>query len=129
MDANIRQHAVFNAQAKRIYEILLDTAAFSAFTGGAAAQIDPRAGGAFSMFGGMIAGRTIELAPYRRIVQAWRVGNWPEGVYSIVRFDLDTVGAATRLTLTQTGFPEDDREHLASGWPARYFEPLRAYLG
>jgi hypothetical protein len=39
------------------------------------------------MFGGDISGRNVELVPGRRAVQAWRSNAWPEGVYSIVRFE------------------------------------------
>jgi Activator of Hsp90 ATPase homolog 1-like protein len=56
------------------------------------ANIDPAAGGAFSMFGRVIMGRNIELIPNQRIVQAWRPTRWDPGVYSIVKFELKTAG-------------------------------------
>jgi len=124
----IQQSAVFKAKAKRLYDILLDSKEFAAFTGGKEARIDPAAGGAFSMFDGMISGRNVDLVPAKRIVQAWRVGNWDEGVYSIVRFDIADEGTGARLTVTHVGFPEEHRPHLTSGWQARYFEPMAAYL-
>src|SRR5882672_8190241 len=99
MSATIHQVIRFKASAKRIYEALLDAKQFSQFSGGAPAQIDPAVGGPFSCFGGMITGRNIELKPNARIVQAWRAGNWPDGVYSVVRFELTGEGAATTLTL------------------------------
>jgi len=74
-------------------------------------------------------GRNIELVPNRRIVQAWRPRNWPDGVYSIVRFELKKAGAGTRLVLDQTGIPPGHRGHLNTGWRARYWRPLREYLG
>ena len=77
----------------------------------------------------MISGRNIELKPNARIVQAWRAGNWPEGVYSVVRFELTGEGAATTLTLDQSGFPEEQREHLDGGWRKMYWEPLQKHLG
>jgi uncharacterized protein YndB with AHSA1/START domain len=76
---------------QRIYEILLDSKQFAAFTG-MLANIDPAAGGAFSMFGRVIMGRNIELIPNQRIVQAWRPTRWDPGVYSIVKFELKTAG-------------------------------------
>lgn len=60
----------------------------SGFSGGLPAEIEPQAGGAFKCFGGQITGRIIELVPNRRIVQAWHVATWPEGVYSVVKFEL-----------------------------------------
>src|ERR1700752_2468201 len=103
MSASIHQVIRFKASPKRIYEALLDARQFSQFTGGAPPQSDPAAGGPFSCFGGMISGRNIELKPNARIVQAWRAGNWPEGVYSVVRFELTGEGATTTLTFDQSG--------------------------
>jgi hypothetical protein len=47
---------------QRIYDALLDAKQFAAFSG-APAEIDPKAGGAFSMFGGQIAGRISSSYP------------------------------------------------------------------
>jgi activator of HSP90 ATPase len=128
MSDPIHQVVVIKADPRRVYDALLDSRQFSAFTGGAPAEIDPREGASFSCFGGMITGRNIELRPARRIVQAWRAGNWPEGVYSIVRFELEPEGSDTRLTLDHAGFPAGNADHLESGWPKMYWEPLKKYL-
>jgi activator of HSP90 ATPase len=124
----IRQEVVLEASPKRIYETLLDARQFSEFTGGAPAAIASEAGGAFSCFNGMITGRNVELIPNQRIVQAWRAGNWPEGVYSIVRFELNAQGSDTKLTLDHTAFPDGAAEHLDGGWHKMYWEPLKKYL-
>jgi len=129
----IHQEVVFGASPKRLYDALLDAKQFSEFTGGAAAEIDPKVGGAFSCFGGVITGRNIELLPNQRIVQAWRVAIWPEGVYSIVKFELQPQGSSTRVVMDQAGFPEQMRAHLNGeeangGWQRQYWEPLKKYL-
>lgn len=87
-------------------------------------------GGALSLFDGMITGQTVELVPNQRIIQVWRAGNWPAGTYSLVKFEL-TPAADDRTVLhfEQIGFPEDQREHLESGWKNKYWDPLKAYLG
>ena len=76
----------------------------------------------------MITGRNIELIPEQRIVQAWRVGNWPEGIYSIVKFELTADGTATKLVLDHTAFLEGAADHLDPGWHQMYWEPLKKYL-
>ena len=124
----IQQEILFRASPKRVYDALLDSRQFSEFTGGAVSEISHDPGGALLCFGGMITGRNVELVPDRRIVQAWRVGNWPEGVYSIVSFDLKAQGPDTLLTLRHAGFPEGTGEHLNSGWHKMYWEPLQKYL-
>jgi uncharacterized protein YndB with AHSA1/START domain len=116
MSKPIHQEVVFKANPARVYAVLTDAKQFSAFRGGAPAEIDGKLGGAFSCFGGMITGQNIELTADKRIVQAWRAGNWPEGIYSIVRMDLAKEGTATKLIFDHTGFPEGNREHLEGGW-------------
>ena len=73
-------------------------------------------------------GRNVELVPGKRIVQAWRAKNWPSDLYSLVTFTLKKAGRGARLTLDHTGISGGHSGHLSSGWKARYWGPLRAYL-
>jgi activator of HSP90 ATPase len=123
----LHQEVDFNANAQRIYEALLDSKQFAAFTG-MPAEIDPKVGGALKMFGGLIVGRNVELVPNQRIVQAWRPASWDPGVYSIVKFELKGQPSKTTVVLDHTGFPEGDFRHLDSGWYERYWEPLKRFL-
>ena len=127
MSKPIHQEIDFKASPKRIYEALMNDKEHGEFTGGPA-RISRDVGGAFSCHGGMVVGRNVELIPNERIVQAWRIGDWDEGVYSIVRFELKEQGSETRLILDHSGFPEGAGEHLEGGWHKMYWEPLRSYL-
>ena len=130
----IHQEVDFNANPKNLYGVLLSSKQFSEMTtrlGGftaTSANIDPTIGGAFSVFDGHIIGRFLELVPNQRIVEAWRVVTWPDGVYSIAKFELRPQGTGTHLVFDHTGFPEELREHLAEGWQQHYFEPLAKYV-
>ena len=124
---SLHQEITLEANPGRIYEILLDSAQFAKFTG-EKAEIGRDQGSAFSMFGGVIVGRNIELVPGQRIVQAWRPKYWNPGIYSLVRFELKAVGPKTMLALDHTGFPEGDFASLNSGWGDKYWEPLKKYL-
>ena len=124
---SLHQEIGLSASPKRIYQILLDSKLFSDFSG-EPAQIGKKEGDSFSMFGGVIVGRNIELAPDQRIVQAWRPTHWSAGVYSIVRFELKAQGAETALILDHTGFPEGDFASLNYGWKLKYWDPLKKYL-
>jgi activator of HSP90 ATPase len=137
---SIHQENVFKAGRSRVYEALTDTKQFNEITKIAAAkdpgislekvptEISREVGGTFTLFGGIILGRHIELVPNTRIVQAWRVVNWDPGVYSIVKFELVEQGTGTKIVFDHTGFPKGDAEHLASGWKAHYWEPLAKFL-
>ena len=123
----IHQEIDFTASPERLYQALLDNKQFSAFSG-QNATIDRKDGGTFTLFDGQITGRNIELVPNQRIVQAWRASDWPEGVYSIAKFELQTNGAGTHLVFNQTGFPEGLHDGLADGWEAHYWSLLKKYL-
>jgi activator of HSP90 ATPase len=71
----LHQEVDLKASPHRIYDILLDSKQFSAFSG-EPAEISREVGGTFSMFGGKIVGRNIELVLDQRIVQAWRPASW-----------------------------------------------------
>jgi len=124
----LHQEVTIKANPQRIYDALLDAKQFSTFTG-APAEISREAGGAFSMFGGRIVGRNVELVPHERIVQAWRPANWEPGIYSLVKFELKERNSETTVVLDHTGFPEGNFRHFDSGWYLRYWEPLKKYLG
>lgn len=127
MSAPIHQEVVFDAPPDRVFSALMQSEQHSAFTGGPA-EISAEPGGAFSCHGGVILGRTIEVAKDKRIVQAWRVKQWEEGVYSMIKIDLQPDGKKTRLVLDHTGVPEAARDHIDAGWHARYWEPLKKFL-
>ena len=124
----LHQEIDIDAPPSRIYDALLDARRFAAFTG-RPAEIDRSAGGAFSMFGGAIVGRNVELVPDVRIVQAWRPSDWEPGLYSLVRFQITARGAGATVVLDHTGFPEGSFRHLNPGWYSHYWDPLRKFLG
>lgn len=137
---SIHQETVLKASRNRVYEALTDARQFNEVTKIAAAKdprisleksptvMSPEVGGAFSLFGGIIAGRHLELVPNARIVQAWRVSHWAPGDYSIVKFELVEEGTGTRIVFDHTAFPKGAAETLASGWKAHYWEPLAKFL-
>jgi activator of HSP90 ATPase len=137
---SIHQETVFKASRNLVYEALTDTKQFNEVIKISAAkdpgislekvptEISREVGGAFTLFGGIILGRHIELVPNTRIVQAWRVVNWDPGVYSIAKFELVEQGTGTKIVFDHTGFPKGDAEHLATGWKAHYWESLAKFL-
>jgi len=137
---SIHQEVTFAASPKRVYDALTDAKQFQRVVelssamkthmpaGAPPAQISLEAGGSFSLFGGIIVGRHIELLPNQRIVQAWRPKYWEPGVYSVVHFELAESGSGTKLTLDHRGFPDGDGQTLLDGWNKNYWEPLQKFL-
>jgi activator of HSP90 ATPase len=123
----IHQEIDLNASPQKVYEALLDSKQFTEFSA-RAAEINREVGGAFSLFKGHIIGRNLELVPNQRIVQGWRVVTWPEGAYSIARFDLKPQGSGTHVVFDHIGFPEGLHDHLAQGWEENYWSLLKKYF-
>ena len=133
----IHQESVFKASRQRVYEALTETKQFDKLVklsgisdalGTKPTQISNEPGGAFTIFGGHIIGRQVELLRDERIVQAWRVVDWEPGWYSIARFNLVEQGAGTKIVFDHTGFPKGLGEHLASGWKEHYWDTLEKYF-
>jgi activator of HSP90 ATPase len=136
----IHQEVSFKARRRRVYAVLTDAHEFQevvALSGAVAsgkvrtnipARIGREPGAAFSIFGGFVGGRIIELVPDTRLVQAWRPQDWPPGVYSIVKFELVDQGAGTLLVFDQAGFPASDADQLAQGWKMNYWQPMAKVL-
>jgi activator of HSP90 ATPase len=139
-DESIHDERIFRASRKRIYEALTNTAQFDKMThdvqateGGDSSNAPPTeisrdAGGEFTLFGGRIVGRHIELVPNERIVQAWRAASWKPGIYSIVKFELLEQGRDTKIVFDHTGFPKGMAAHLVEGWKDHYWQPLEKFL-
>jgi activator of HSP90 ATPase len=138
---SIHEEVEFAADCARIYRALTDTGAFDSLTrlGDAAALLtEPKAkataisdkvGGAFTLFGGYITGRNLQMIPGTRLVQAWRAASWDPGDYSVVRFELKHHGAAgCQIVFDHRGFPKGQGESLAHGWRVNYWEPLAKLL-
>jgi activator of HSP90 ATPase len=137
----IHQEATFTANPQRVYEALTDVRKFDRVVrlsdamkagypaGAAPTAIAPNEGGTFSLFGGYITGRHIELVPGKRVVQAWRTAKWKPGAYSIVSFVLTPDASGTKLIFDHTGFPDGEATSLAHGWHANYWEPMTKFFG
>jgi activator of HSP90 ATPase len=128
----IHQEAIINADPQAVYGVLTDGQKFAAATG-MPAQVSDREGETFTLFGGRVEGRQIELVPGQRIVQAWRFGAahpspWDSGVYSVVRFTLSGQEDGTRFVIDHTGVPTEWHEHISGGYPTFYQEPLERYF-
>ena len=127
MRTSLQEDIHLKASPQRIYGALLDAKQFAACTG-LPAQIDPKEGGAFSLFAGQIVGRNVELVSNQRIVQAWRPADWTPGIWSLVAFELKPQISGTNVSLDHKGFPVGDFDHLEWGWHAHYWEPLKKFL-
>jgi activator of HSP90 ATPase len=136
---SIHQEIQFDATLHRVYAALTTAAQFDAVSklgvaaksmklGSAATAIGVGAGDAFTLFGGYIVGRHLELVPDTRLVQAWREQSWEPGAFSLVKFQFSDDGAGTKLVFDHNGFPKGAGDHLSIGWYQDYWNPLAKFL-
>src|SRR5258708_28712808 len=83
----LHQEIDIKASRQRIYDALLDSKQFAAFSG-MPAEINREAGGTFSMFGGLIIGRNVYLCPMVRIVPASRLPLCEAGHFKLYKIYL-----------------------------------------
>lgn len=126
----------FRCRAGDLYEILMDENRWKGFTQ-SNAKISRDVGGEFSIFDGSVTGTNVELQEGKLIVQKWRFGNWPDGVYSTVKLTFEEPEpGVTIIKLVQTDVPEEDRygnetvvENTERGWRDLIFQRIRAIFG
>jgi activator of HSP90 ATPase len=124
---DIRQDIKIKATPHEIYEALIDSKKHAEFTG-ASAKISRKTGGSFSAYDEYSSGKNLELIPDRKIVQSWRASDWPEGHYSTVSYDLESIEGGTKIKFTQQGVPAEDAEDILEGWKDFYWKPLKKYF-
>ena len=113
------------ATPETVFALLTDPVEYVKWKG-RAAQLEPRAGGAFhvSFKDAAVRGEYVEVIPNRRVVFTWgwdapgaAVG--PGG--SIVEIELEPRGSGTRLHLVHRGLPAAEVASHTAGWD--YFLP------
>jgi uncharacterized protein YndB with AHSA1/START domain len=136
----IRQEVTLDAGPQRVYQALTSTKDFDSITrlsdgaellnaaGAKPTSISTEVGGSFTLFGGYITGRHLEMVPGERLVQAWRAGSWKTGGFSIAAFYLTAERGKTKVTFEHRGFPNGNGVSLAHGWHSHYWAPLAKFL-
>jgi activator of HSP90 ATPase len=111
-----------------IYNAWLSSEGHTAMTG-SPAEVNAEIGGTFKAWEGYIWGKTLEMEPHRRILQAWRTSEFPEDSSDSrveIRFEESSDGV--KVTLTHTDIPEGQADNYKQGWEDFYFTPMRKYL-
>ena len=77
----------FNTSADQLYTTFVDPQRVAAFTRGHPREFSPTEGGKFSLFGGNVEGSFKVLEKEKKIVQNWRLSDWPAGMICLLRDD------------------------------------------
>jgi activator of HSP90 ATPase len=118
----------FKCTAEELFLTLTEERRVNAFTR-CDSQVDPVGGGQFTLFGGNITGKFIEIETDKKIVQKWRFKDWPSEHYSTVTIELVQEVDCTRLNLTQLGVPDSDYDRTNEGWHRYYWDSIKSTFG
>jgi len=124
----VHHEVEFSVNPTEVYDAYLDSRRHSRFTG-QSAKMSRKEGGRFTAGDDYISGTNVELVPGKRIVQAWRASEWPDGVYSVLRLELKSKGKGTRMVVDHVGIPDKFRDGVDQGWYEFYWNPMKAYFG
>lgn len=127
MCKTIKQKVSFKASPQKVYDALAKSKTHSSFTG-ERASISRQVGGKFSAYSGYISGINVDLKPGKRIVQAWRASDFPEGIFSMASFTLSPKKGGTELVLTHRGVPKELIPGIEKGWREFYWERMKRYF-
>jgi predicted enzyme related to lactoylglutathione lyase/uncharacterized protein YndB with AHSA1/START domain len=105
------------------YEMLMDSEKHTQITG-QEAKIGREVNQEFSAYDGHITGFNVELQKDRKIVQKWRMKDWPEHHHSLVAISFRKVANGTKVTLTQSGVPGDKYAFIWEGWYNFYWNKM-----
>ena len=73
--------------------------------------------------------RAIAQVEGAKIVEKWRMKDWPAGHESLVTITLTAAGSDTKLKLVQTGVPADEAARTEYGWRVQMFQRLKMVFG
>ncbi len=128
MKNGFKLSAIIPATPAEIYKSWLSGKGHSAMTG-STAKVTGKVGVKFSAWDGYISGRTLELEPDRRIVQAWRTSEFPDDAPdSHLEVFLEETNTGTKMTITHTEIPPGQADSYKQGWKDFYFKPMKEYF-
>lgn len=117
----------FPAPPQVVYDTWLDSEGHAAITESPATASN-EVGGDFTVHGGDINGKNLELVPGKLIRQSWRAQQSTDSdLDSELEITLEPEGTGTRLTLKHTNLMGNGT-HYKTGWVEHYFEPMKAYF-
>lgn len=130
MAKTITQKIVFkNAKAGALYDMFLNAKQHSAITGGNPAKISAKEGSSFSVHGGYVVGKNLQLIKGKLIVQSWFGSDWDRAeLDSIFILRFDQQGKDAILHMTHANVPDKNADGIKKGWTDYYWSPWKKLM-
>lgn len=122
----------FRTTAEEMYQTFVDPQRLAAFTRSPPKVFEgAKTGGKFELFGGNVSGEYLELEKPKKIVQSWRLSQWPAGHYSKlqIEFDQNDVDHVTVMRVTWEGVPVGQEEVTKRNWLEYYVKSIKQTFG
>lgn len=122
----------FRTTAAEMYQTFTDPQRLAAFTRAPPKVFEgAKPGGKFELFGGNVSGEFVELKEPTKIVQSWRLDQWPAGHYSTlqIEFDQNDVEHVTVMRVTWSGVPIGQEEVTKRNWREYYVRSIKLTFG
>ena len=127
----IRQSVVLPAPAASLFDMFLDPAVHSAFTG-FPVTIGSEPGAEFQAFNNQLSGKVLAVVRPRLIVQSWRSTKFHADDLDsklILSFSPEPNHSDQgRIDLVHLDVPDHDFQDVIEGWRKYYWNPWRSYL-
>ena len=128
----VKSNEEFRTTAAELYETFTSPDRLSAFTRAPPKVFEgAHVGGKFELFGGNVSGQFTELTKPIKIVQQWRLAQWPEGHYSTLKieFDQNEIDAVTVMRVVWEGVPVGQEEVTKRNWGEYYVRSIKTTFG
>ncbi|KAH8896033.1 putative chaperone binding protein [Thozetella sp. PMI_491] len=122
----------FRTTADELYKTFTDPQRIAAFTRAPPKLFEgAKKGGKFELFGGNVSGEYLELVEPTKIVQSWRLDQWPKGHYSKlqIEFDQNDVDSVTVMRVTWSGVPVGQEDVTKTNWDQYYVHSIKKTFG
>ncbi|RKF61008.1 Uncharacterized protein OnM2_045032 [Erysiphe neolycopersici] len=122
----------FRAPASELYQTFTDPARIASFTRAPPKLFEgAKIGGKFELFGGNVIGEYLELVEPTRIVQSWRLNQWPQGHVSRLEigFDQNDVDNVTVMRVSWSGVPVGQEDVTRTNWNEYYVRSIKQTFG
>lgn len=122
----------FRTTASELYTTFTSPERLAAFTRAPPKLFEGAHEGAkFELFGGNVQGEFVQLIEPTKIVQKWRLGQWPAGHYSRleIRFDQNERDAVTTMRVVWDGVPKGQEEVTRRNWGEYYVRSIKTTFG
>ncbi|KAH9907215.1 activator of Hsp90 ATPase [Xylariomycetidae sp. FL2044] len=122
----------FRTTAQELFTTFTDPQRLAAFTRAPPKKFEgAKKGGKFELFDGNVSGEYQELEEPTKIVQTWRLKQWPEGHPSqqVIEFDQNDVDGVTVMRVTWSGVPVGQEEVTKRNWAEYYVRSIKKTFG